>query len=209
MFFLLHWATGNVALWVRLPFSYLNKSSIPCGGKKYLFSSQQQDLLWGSSSLSDGSRPLREQSDRCVKLTTHLHPVPILQLYLQVPHKSSWQKNKVIPATGRGDPKGRNAAGRIWSTEKSNDLIGNWTCDLPACSMVPQPTTLPRAPYVFVVRCLINYAGRQLRLLERSQIYITELRMDTNVAPHRYSTIFPKSTCFRIARRPVSVASPH
>jgi hypothetical protein len=27
-----------------------------------------------------------------------------------------------------------------------NDLIGNRTRDLPACSIVPQQTTLPRAP---------------------------------------------------------------
>jgi hypothetical protein len=31
------------------------------------------------------------------------------------------------------------------SIEKSNDLIGNRTSDLLACSIVPQPTTLPRA----------------------------------------------------------------
>jgi hypothetical protein len=37
-------------------------------------------------------------------------------------------------------------AGRIRSIEKSNYLIGNGTGDLPACSIVPQPTTLPRAP---------------------------------------------------------------
>jgi hypothetical protein len=30
--------------------------------------------------------------------------------------------------------------------KKSNDLIGNRTRDLPACSNVPQPTTLPRGP---------------------------------------------------------------
>jgi hypothetical protein len=30
--------------------------------------------------------------------------------------------------------------------EKSNDLIGNRTRDFPACIMVPQLTTLPRAP---------------------------------------------------------------
>jgi hypothetical protein len=30
--------------------------------------------------------------------------------------------------------------------KKSNDLIGNRAHDLPACSIVPQPTTLPRAP---------------------------------------------------------------
>jgi hypothetical protein len=28
--------------------------------------------------------------------------------------------------------------------EKSNDLIGNRIRDLPVCSIVPQPTTLPR-----------------------------------------------------------------
>jgi hypothetical protein len=37
-------------------------------------------------------------------------------------------------------------AGRSRSIEKSNDLIGNQTCDLPACSIVPQPTALLHAP---------------------------------------------------------------
>jgi hypothetical protein len=41
-------------------------------------------------------------------------------------------------------------AGRIRSIEKSNDFIGNLTRDLPACSVVLQPTTLPRAPVFFV-----------------------------------------------------------
>jgi hypothetical protein len=31
--------------------------------------------------------------------------------------------------------------------EKSNDIIGNPTRDLPACSIVPQPTMLPRDPF--------------------------------------------------------------
>jgi hypothetical protein len=35
-------------------------------------------------------------------------------------------------------------AGRIRSIKKSSDLIGNWTRDLPACRIVPEPTTLPR-----------------------------------------------------------------
>jgi hypothetical protein len=43
-------------------------------------------------------------------------------------------------------PKGHSAAGRIRSIEKSNDLIGTRTRDLPACSIEHQPTTLPRAP---------------------------------------------------------------
>jgi hypothetical protein len=40
----------------------------------------------------------------------------------------------------------RSAAGRMRSIEKYNDLIGNRTRGLPACSIVPQPTTVPRAP---------------------------------------------------------------
>jgi hypothetical protein len=36
-------------------------------------------------------------------------------------------------------------AGRIRSIEKSSDLIGTRTRDLPACSIVPQPTMLPCA----------------------------------------------------------------
>jgi hypothetical protein len=41
---------------------------------------------------------------------------------------------------------GHSAGGRIRSTEKSNDLIRTWTRNLPACSIVPQPTMLPHAP---------------------------------------------------------------
>jgi hypothetical protein len=33
----------------------------------------------------------------------------------------------------------------VGKLEKSNDLIANRTCDFPDCSIVPQPTTLPRA----------------------------------------------------------------
>jgi hypothetical protein len=36
-------------------------------------------------------------------------------------------------------PHGHSVVGRIRSTEKSNDLIRNWTRDLPVCSIVPQP----------------------------------------------------------------------
>jgi hypothetical protein len=40
----------------------------------------------------------------------------------------------------------QSAGGRIRSIEKSGDLIKIQTRDLPACSVVPHPTTLPRAP---------------------------------------------------------------
>jgi hypothetical protein len=43
-------------------------------------------------------------------------------------------------------------AGRIRSIEKSNDLIGNRTRDIPARSIIPQPTTLPSAPGIAVVQ---------------------------------------------------------
>jgi hypothetical protein len=42
-------------------------------------------------------------------------------------------------------PQGHTAAGRIRSTERSSDLIGNRNRDLPACSIVPQPSMLPRS----------------------------------------------------------------
>jgi hypothetical protein len=41
---------------------------------------------------------------------------------------------------------GHRLAGRIRSTEKFSYLIGNQTRDLPACSIVLQPTTLSHAP---------------------------------------------------------------
>jgi hypothetical protein len=34
--------------------------------------------------------------------------------------------------------------------KKLFDLIGSRTLDLPDCSIVPQPTMLPRAPYVYI-----------------------------------------------------------
>jgi hypothetical protein len=51
----------------------------------------------------------------------------------------------LISVRGWVDPQVHNAAGRIRSIEKSNDLIRNRTRDLPACSRVPRPTALQRA----------------------------------------------------------------
>jgi hypothetical protein len=42
--------------------------------------------------------------------------------------------------------RGYSASGWIRSIEKSNDVIENRTRDLPACTTVPQPSTLPRVP---------------------------------------------------------------
>jgi hypothetical protein len=48
----------------------------------------------------------------------------------------------LISDRGWVNPRAIVAAGMITSTEKSNNLIGNWTRDLPACSILPQPTML-------------------------------------------------------------------
>jgi hypothetical protein len=44
-------------------------------------------------------------------------------------------------------PQGHSAAGRIRLIEY-NDIIGNWTRNLAACSIVSQPTMVPRAPFL-------------------------------------------------------------
>jgi hypothetical protein len=59
------------------------------------------------------------------------------------PQESSWYS--ICWRLGR--TQGHSEAGRIRSIEKSND-IGNRNLDLPGCSIVPQPTTLPRAPLI-------------------------------------------------------------
>jgi hypothetical protein len=43
--------------------------------------------------------------------------------------------------------------------KKLNDLSGTQTHDLPACSIVPQPTTLLRAPYLegYISKFYKNY----------------------------------------------------
>jgi hypothetical protein len=45
---------------------------------------------------------------------------------------------------------GHSAAGMIMSMKNSNDIIGNRTRDLPACSAVPQPTALPQETITYI-----------------------------------------------------------
>jgi hypothetical protein len=56
-------------------------------------------------------------------------------------------------------------AGSIRSIEKSSVLIGTRTRDLPACSIVPQPTTLPRAP-----NCLRVGTGNEMYIFGSRRI---------------------------------------
>jgi hypothetical protein len=46
---------------------------------------------------------------------------------------------------------------RLEELGKLNDLIGNRTCDFSGCSIVVQPTTLPRAPKLFVEGLIMYY----------------------------------------------------
>jgi hypothetical protein len=69
---------------------------------------------------------------------------------------------------------GHSAAGRIRSIEKSNNLIGIRTLDFPACSILPQPTALPRAPVnssSHVYCCHDMYISRGLVRLTLLQYY--------------------------------------
>jgi hypothetical protein len=47
---------------------------------------------------------------------------------------------------------GKSGPGRIGSIKKSSDLIGNGSRGLPACNIMPRPTTLQRAPTISVLR---------------------------------------------------------
>jgi hypothetical protein len=52
---------------------------------------------------------------------------------------------------------GHSVAGRFRSIENPNDLTRTRTRDLPACTIVPQPTTLPRA---LKVNDILKYVDR-------------------------------------------------
>jgi hypothetical protein len=71
---------------------------------------------------------------------------------------------------------GHTAAGSIRSIEKSNELIGNRTRDIPACSMVPQPTTLPHAPFFSTasVRSIFSFLSLYDSLIT-STSYMTDV----------------------------------
>jgi hypothetical protein len=66
-------------------------------------------------------------------------------------------------------PQGHSAAGRIRSIENSNALIGNRTHNLPAYSIVPQPTAL---------LCAQKFLKKQWFLLQgNAKLHITYMTM--------------------------------
>jgi hypothetical protein len=59
--------------------------------------------------------------------------------------------------------------------KKSNDITGNRTRDLPACSIVPQPTTLPRAEtnwFTLLVHSLFKEMKPQENIIFYVRLYI-------------------------------------
>jgi len=91
----------------------------------------------------------------------------------QISRQSAHESGKVVSPTHRpplplgnipgtqfcwrlSRPQGHSAARRIMSMKKSYDTIGNRTRDLPACSAVPQPTALPRAPPFNINRLIVK-----------------------------------------------------
>jgi hypothetical protein len=71
---------------------------------------------------------------------------------------------------------------RIRSIEKSNDLIGNRTRDRLACSIVPQPTTLPGAPQIYYMDTL------SYRSVQQSWSYGRTVREHTSVRTVKLTT---------------------
>ena len=63
-------------------------------------------------------------------------------------------------------PQGHSAAGRIVSMKNSYDTSGILTCDLPACSAVPQPTVPPRATrHDLILWCKVKYNKNSFSIL--------------------------------------------
>jgi hypothetical protein len=81
-------------------------------------------------------------------------------------------------------PQGHSEAGRIRLIEKSNDLIGNRTCDLPACSLVPQPCyrwppNLISVIIMVTIQCFHAISGK----LSRNESEVTDsFQNKTNTA---------------------------
>jgi hypothetical protein len=91
-----------------------------------------------------------------------LWDVEALTFYSQLAHRWRWCCQPYAPAAlcsqenswysfllQPSRPQGHSAAGRARSIERSNNnIIGKRTRDFTACSIVLQPTTLPRAPEI-------------------------------------------------------------
>jgi hypothetical protein len=101
---------------------------------------------------------------------------------------------------------GHSAALRIRSIEKSSDLIGNQTHHLPACSRVPQPTTLPHAPLSNHNLC---NSHRERRFMILCILYVLNLFCGVRIVQSVYRRALDRTACVRIPRAAIFFSSPH
>ena len=87
-----------------------------------------------------GSQISRQSAHESGKVASPMHRPPLPPENISV----------LISVRGWVNPQGHSAAGRIVSMKHFTDTIGNRTRDLLACSAVPQPTAVPRAPFIKV-----------------------------------------------------------
>ena len=71
----------------------------------------------------------------------------------------------------------------------SNDTIGNWTRDLPACSAVPQPTALPHAPHI--ISLIINFLSSYAKTWTVGEIFtpVGRYAAKISIKPRRKPTV--------------------
>jgi hypothetical protein len=66
-------------------------------------------------------------------------------------------------------PQGHSGAGRVRSIEKIH-LLGTRTRDLPTCSIVPEPTTLPRAPVSTIQDTESRWETKRYEVYEKYEV---------------------------------------
>jgi hypothetical protein len=93
----------------------------------------------------------------------------------------------IISVRGRVDPRAILRLEWLGQLKKFNNFIGNRTRDLPACSTVPQTTTLPRAPII-----ILHYLLWTSVFLLRT--YVTSPTMFSC-----HSSCFPSARCVSAA----------
>ena len=62
---------------------------------------------------------------------------------------------------------------RIMSMKNSNDNIGNWSCHLPTCSAVPQPTASPHTPCFYDIHETITAELNLIKTISPYNLHLT------------------------------------